>query len=173
VTHIVVAYDGTSSGRFALERAAAVHRPGDVVDVISVAPSHDGRDARNDVAVQRSLDDALALLSARGISASAAAVAGDPAVAICALAARDGADLIVVGRRDRDESEVRVATSVSSRVVDLASCDVLVTKRPAARRREWSRWREPTVTTKGPAASRRPTPVGGSVSPLPHIRSSD
>jgi nucleotide-binding universal stress UspA family protein len=167
VTHIVVAYDGTSSGRFALERAAAVHRPGDVVDVISVAPSHDGRDARNDVAVQRSLDDALALLSARGISASAAAVAGDPAVAICALAARDGADLIVVGRRDRDESEVRVATSVSSRVVDLASCDVLVTKRRGARRLARSPWREPTVTTKAPAASRRPTPVGGAVSPLP------
>jgi nucleotide-binding universal stress UspA family protein len=132
VTHIIVGYDGTSSGRLALQRAADVHRPGDVVDVISVTSSHDRGDVMRDVAVRRSLHEALTFLDASGISAAGAAVAGDPAVAICALAARDAADLIIVGRGDPGERDVWARASVSARIVDWASCDVLVAKRPGA-----------------------------------------
>lgn len=171
MTHIVVAYDGTSSGRFALARAAGVHRPGDVVDIICVASSRNGRDFMNDGAVQRTLDEALVLLGARGITAAAAVVTGDPAIAICAVAARDAADLIIVGRRDPDEGEIPAGDSVSSRVVDLASCDVLVAKRPAARL-DVPRPREPRVTAEAPVASRRRRPVLGFVSPFPRIGSS-
>ncbi|MEO9176348.1 MAG: hypothetical protein ABI317_12615, partial [Gaiellales bacterium] len=53
-------------------------RRGSATDVAS------SRDVVHDAALRRSLDEALALLGASGISAAATAVVGDPAVAICA-----------------------------------------------------------------------------------------
>ncbi|MEO9176347.1 MAG: hypothetical protein ABI317_12610 [Gaiellales bacterium] len=49
---------------------------------------------------------------------------------------------------------------MSSRVVDWASCDVLVAKRARAHSLELCRRREPEVNTQVPVASRRRGPVG-------------
>jgi nucleotide-binding universal stress UspA family protein len=115
---ILLAYDGTSSARRALRRAAALHRDGDEIAVIYVSEDGDDRDGH--------VDEGRRLLADRGIDARAIVAAGQAAYAICVTAERDGYDTIVVGRRNPRDAGRLLLGRVAGRVVDGAHCDVVV-----------------------------------------------
>lgn len=66
----------------------------------------------------------------QGVRASHEVVEGRAAEAICQVAADAGADLIVVGSHGRTGLKRFLLGSVAERVVRLASCSVLVARRP-------------------------------------------
>jgi nucleotide-binding universal stress UspA family protein len=114
----LVAYDGSPSAQRALEHAAGLHRAGDRMSVIFVGPRGQEHDA--------GVDEACRALVARGIDATPIHSIGDPARTICVTADRDRFDTIVVGRRNLGDSGKLLLGSVSGRVVEGASCDVVV-----------------------------------------------
>lgn len=114
----MVAYDGSSSARRALQHAAALHRTGDDMGVIYVLePGHEDGGY---------LAEALLALSDRGIDAAAVARSGNPARTICMAAEREDYDTIVVGRRNVLDSGLLLLGSVASRVVAGAAGNVVV-----------------------------------------------
>jgi nucleotide-binding universal stress UspA family protein len=115
---ILVAYDGTPSARRALQRAASMHREGDVIALIRVTEGGEP--------VEAQLEEACALLAEAGIVATSIAVAGSPARTICVTAERDEYDVIVVGRRNLRDAGQLLLGSVAGRVVSGAPCDVVV-----------------------------------------------
>jgi nucleotide-binding universal stress UspA family protein len=115
---ILVAYDGTPSARRALQRAALIHREGDVLAVIHVLDPGEEDDGR--------LAEAQRLLTERGIDATPIRATGNPARSICVAAERDGYDTIVVGRRNMGDRGLMLLGSVAARVVSGAACDVVV-----------------------------------------------
>lgn len=115
---ILLAYDGTPSARRALQRAAMIHREGDVVAVIHVLDHGEDDDGH--------LEEADRLLTARGIAATPIRATGNPARSICVAAERDGYDTIVVGRRNIGDRGLMLLGSVAARVVSGACCDVVV-----------------------------------------------
>jgi nucleotide-binding universal stress UspA family protein len=76
---------------------------------------------------RRSLQAAAGDLRRRGVEATTVEQVGDPAVAILD-AARDDADLVVVGSRHRGLIQRLLFDSVSAEVVPKAQCDVLVVR---------------------------------------------
>jgi nucleotide-binding universal stress UspA family protein len=114
----LLAYDGSSSARRALQRAAAMHHAGDAVGVIHV--SAQGEDTEGHLA------EACRLLAESGIEATPIAIEGNPAHGICVTAERDAYDTIVVGRRNLRDAGLLLLGSVAARVVSGAACDVVV-----------------------------------------------
>jgi nucleotide-binding universal stress UspA family protein len=114
----LVAYDGSSSARRALEHAIELHRAGDELGVVHVADERDGAAGH--------LDEAVLLLAARGIDAHSIAAVGQPAHRICMAAERDAYDTIFVGRRNIRDAGLVLLGSVAARVVAGASCNVTV-----------------------------------------------
>jgi nucleotide-binding universal stress UspA family protein len=129
VTHLLLAYDGARPARHALERAAELARPGDIVSIVNVMPDP-GLSARVRVPAEERnrqwhlLDEAQQLLAGRGCESRRVAAVGDVAKEILGAADRADADLIVVARHRRPFLHVR--GSITWRIVRDASCDVLV-----------------------------------------------
>jgi nucleotide-binding universal stress UspA family protein len=75
--------------------------------------------------VERILADAEEAAAARGVECRSAMAEGDPGEVLVELAARHGADLVVVGNKGMHR---RVLGSVPNSVTHNASCSVLVVK---------------------------------------------
>jgi nucleotide-binding universal stress UspA family protein len=127
--HVLVAYDGSSAARRALEHAADLARPGDAMTVVNVM-HEPGVSASIEPPSERLrqeeiLDDARGYLAGRGIEARMLAKVGDNAAhEVLAAADHVGADVLVVARRRGLSSHVLGSTS--SHIVRSANCDVLV-----------------------------------------------
>jgi nucleotide-binding universal stress UspA family protein len=84
--------------------------------------------------VQQALDQRAAAAEARGVGARGLLVTGPPAEAVVDAAARDGADLLVVGTHGRTGLERVLIGSVAERIVRAAPCPVLVVRPTKSRR---------------------------------------
>ena len=115
---IVVGYDGSEASRRALDAAADLVGYGSTLSVVTVQNGEVGRDAAT---------DARARLQTRHVEALYHEPVGEPAEQLVEAATALGADLVVVGRRDRNPLRSLLG-SVSSRVVRRAGCDVLVVR---------------------------------------------
>ena len=115
---IVVGYDGSEASRRALDAAADLVGYGSTLAVVAVQNGDVGRSAASD-ARSRLLD--------RHVEARYLEPSGEPAELLVEAATQLGADLVVVGRRNRSPLRALLG-SVSSRVVRRAPCDVLVVR---------------------------------------------
>ena len=132
---ILLCYDGSAEARRALERVGEIASavPSQVT-VVSVAepiyphPRYAGyADPAEEHAHRRLLEEAAEDLRGQGVDATTLEAVGDPAAALLD-AARDGADLVVVGSRHRGVIKRLLFGSVSAEVVVEAPCDVLVVR---------------------------------------------
>ena len=115
---IVVGYDGSEAAGRALDAAADLVGYGSTLAVVTVSagpPDPSARDAARERLLRRQVD------------AHYHDLAGEPAEELVRKAEELDADLLVVGRRDRNPLRVLLG-SVSSAVVRRASCDVLVVR---------------------------------------------
>jgi nucleotide-binding universal stress UspA family protein len=115
---IVVGYDGSDASRRALDAAADLVGYGSTLAVVTVQTGEVGRGAAS---------EARARLLNRHVEARYHEPAGEPAEQLVETATELGADLVVVGRRNRGPLRALLG-SVSSRVVRRAPCDVLVVR---------------------------------------------
>jgi nucleotide-binding universal stress UspA family protein len=137
---IVVGTDGTETADRAVARAAelaaltgaqlhvvSAYRPAPVrVGDGSVAEGPEfrvGSDFGADAVLQRT----VAKLRGDGISVDEHAPKGDPADGVVAVAARENADLIVIGSKGM-QGKRRLLGSVPNKVSHQAPCDVLIVK---------------------------------------------
>jgi nucleotide-binding universal stress UspA family protein len=131
---IVVGYDGSDHARRALERASELVGGNGAITVVSVAAARVGGARSVGVAeaelghASASLQEARDWLGRKGIEAETVEGLGDPGHEIVEAAKRSGADLVVVGTRNRDLLERLLLGSVSTDVVHHAPCDVLVVR---------------------------------------------
>lgn len=144
---IVVGYDGTRSAERALTRACELARVFDarvvVVSVAALEPlatpgpgafglmpylySHGDEPVAADETLWRQHRERVqAFLADGGIPVEFAGAVGQPAEEIVELAAREQADLIVVGTREPGFLERLLGGSVSQDVARRAHCDVLI-----------------------------------------------
>ncbi len=130
--HLLVPYDGSADARRALDRAADLAGPDDLVDVLNVMPEP-GISARlapttKERARQaRLLAEASRLLAGRGIAARPIAACGGTVGETLAAAHRLDADVIVVGGH------------AGERMARRAPCDVLVVRERPERLRTHAR----------------------------------
>ena len=115
---IVVGYDGSDSSRRALDAAADLVGYGSTLSVVTVRNGELGRD------IPRSAREHL---QQRHVEARYHEPTGEAAEQLVEVAESLGADLVVVGRRNRTPLRALLG-SVSSRVVRRAHCDVLVVR---------------------------------------------
>ncbi|MBK6972069.1 MAG: universal stress protein [Sterolibacteriaceae bacterium] len=145
---ILAAFDGSPSGRSGLLECATIQQllVGSELHLLAVAPIAAGiyltegfvpdtlQDEQNR-AYREVLDEGLALLTGRGVSAEGHLVTGEPIDEICRLARELDVDLIVVGHGHRASRLERWwRGSVGASLVEDAPCSVLVAiaKQPAA-----------------------------------------
>lgn len=115
---IVVGYDGSDSSRRALDAAADLVGYGSSLSVVTVRNGELGEDVAR---------EARRHLQGRHVEARYHEPTGEAAEQLVGVAHDLGADLVVVGRRDRSPLRALLG-SVSSRVVRRATCDVLVVR---------------------------------------------
>jgi nucleotide-binding universal stress UspA family protein len=133
---ILLCYDDSAEAERALERvaeiAAAVPSRVTVVGVVEqthqAGPFAGAVDPIEGEQHTRLLEKALWALSDRGIAAAILNLTGAPADSVLDAARETGADLIVVGARQRGVVRRLLAGSVSVEVVAEAPCDVLVVR---------------------------------------------
>lgn len=77
-------------------------------------------------AVAKLLEDAQALFSQQGITSEVIEKQGKPAFTICDVADEIGAHLIIMGCRGLGLTDEGASDSVTTRVINLAPCPVLV-----------------------------------------------
>ncbi|MEM7770084.1 MAG: universal stress protein [Cyanobacteria bacterium P01_E01_bin.6] len=77
-------------------------------------------------AIAKLLDTAKTLFNDQGIDAETMEKQGNPAFVICDVADELDVDLIVMGSRGSDLTNVDSAEGVSNRVINLSPCPVLV-----------------------------------------------
>ncbi len=77
-------------------------------------------------AVAKLLSDAQAMFAQQGIEAEIIEREGKPAFTICDVADEIGADLIVMGCRGMGLTDDGASDSVTSRVINLSPCSVLI-----------------------------------------------
>lgn len=131
---VVVAYDGSPQARKALDRlswwpveelkvliVSAVAGP--ALNELGDAVEMDPQQAGQAIAY---LNEACAVLQARGIMVASRVVAGDPADVIVQVAAEENADLIVTGSRGHNLAKRMFLGSVSTDILHHASCAVLL-----------------------------------------------
>jgi nucleotide-binding universal stress UspA family protein len=132
--HILVGFDGSTNARRALEEALDLARADTRITVVAAAqtPPPPGEvlpvGAKSLDERKRELEDARRQLAEQGREAEVVAVSGAPADVLVEEAERRGADLIVVGRRGLNGAERLAMGSVSSKVVRLARCSVLIAR---------------------------------------------
>lgn len=130
---VVVGYDGSEPARHALTRSRRWGLRRALLMIVAVTPSAPSPGLHAELADER-LDAEAALREARELLASEGETApidtriatGDPAEVLMQIVRELDADLLVVGRRGRDFVSRVLLGSVAQRVVQHASCDVLV-----------------------------------------------
>jgi nucleotide-binding universal stress UspA family protein len=132
---IVVGYDGSDGAKRALDRAVELSQNETALELVAVArlstPVKGAVSAVDPIHAEecaRALQDAKALLKARGISAKLVQGRGDPARVIALEAENTGADLVVVGTHGHGVVGRALLGSVSTGVLHHATCDVLVVR---------------------------------------------
>ena len=159
---LLVAFDGSSAARCALEFAIAqASESGAAIHVVNVQGSSDdatGFKSRQE-AGETVLGVATSLMDLHGVRHTAEVAFGDVPGAIVRSALMERCDLIIVGTRDRLAIASFFSSSVSSQVARLAPVPVTVVKQKVV------------ATTHSPGASRRssrhgaaPNPAGTSIS---------
>jgi nucleotide-binding universal stress UspA family protein len=132
--HILVGFDGSTNARRALEEALDLARADTRITVVAAAqtPAPPGEvlpvGAKGLDERKHELEDARQQLAELGRDAEVVAVSGAPADVLVEEAEKRGADLIVVGRRGLNGAERLAMGSVSSKVVRLAQCSVLIAR---------------------------------------------
>ena len=111
----MVGYDGSEAAARALEVAVSLDGYGSTLTVVTVQT-----DASDDSAARTARQQ----LQQRLVQAGYHETTGEPATQLVKKARELGADLLVVGRRNRRP----LLGSVSSKVVRRAGCDVLVVR---------------------------------------------
>ena len=135
---ILLAYDDTSPGKVALQRAAEMTAQLDAELVVTtVAPVVNlgrvgGRLDPYDSPARRDrvLAEARAYLTEHGVDAQYVRMVGSPADAIVHTAKEYGADLIIVGRRSTNPLKRLLGQSISEAVLHKAHCTVLIARVP-------------------------------------------
>jgi nucleotide-binding universal stress UspA family protein len=130
---IVVGYDGSDAARRGIAHLTRLATPPRKVIVVAVVPEIQSPSllgeplAGHDFDAERVLDEAAGLLSdGSGTAIERRAAAGDPASVLVEVTRDVDADLLIVGRRGADFVTRTLLGSVAQRVVEQASCDVLV-----------------------------------------------
>jgi nucleotide-binding universal stress UspA family protein len=118
---VLVGYDGSSSGRRALEAAAGLVGYGSTLAVVSV-----GARSRDDA--EEWLEDARRRLQGRQLPVTYLPRRGDAANELLDAVETVGASLLVVGARTQNGHRGRELGAVSGDVVRRAPCDVLVVR---------------------------------------------
>ena len=128
---IVVAYDGSETGRRALEHAAELARPSACMVIVNVVPAQ-SVSARLETITEdertrqrRLLREATRVLRRRGLRGHVVEAAGDPAAEILSAAESVDAELLVIGTGGPRHVLHR---SLTRRIVRRAPCDVLVVR---------------------------------------------
>jgi nucleotide-binding universal stress UspA family protein len=135
VTTILFAYDGSEESRRALRYAERLE-PDDSVIVLTVStklieapatrdftePGHDPDRLRGE------LEEVREIMGDAGVKAEFISTIGNPAAEILNTAESRHAELIVLGRQGLNAVARFLMGSVADRVVQHASCDVLVVK---------------------------------------------
>lgn len=135
MTKILFAYDGSEQSRRALRYAARLVADDSVI-VLSVAtklieapatkafaePGHDPEHLGEE------LEEVRGILGDAGVRAEFISRIGNPAAEILNTAESHGVELIVLGRQGLNAVERFLLGSVADRVVQHATCDVLVVK---------------------------------------------
>lgn len=138
---ILMAHDGSEHADKALERAAGIATKfGASVSVIMVATGFPAPSEEFSTEVQEAVEQsilknselvlsrAIEWLSSNGIEAKSILEQGRPQDRILATAESMGADMIVIGSRGRHGVAKFFLGSVSSKVAEHATCDVLIVK---------------------------------------------
>jgi nucleotide-binding universal stress UspA family protein len=125
----LLAYDGSTAAKRALEHAAKLVGRGGDLAVINVIPSQSISSRLETVSEEERsrqeeiLDEAKAKLTERGIDPELIEAVGDPIAEIVAAAERINAGTLIVGRSPRRRL---VHEGLASRLVRQARADVLV-----------------------------------------------
>jgi nucleotide-binding universal stress UspA family protein len=127
---IAVATDGSDTARRAVDAAFDLAQRFGAGVVVLTAFSADRREsggwrANEATQAERVLVDAVEAGEGLGLVCSSAMLEGDPAEVLVTLAARHGADLLVVGNKGMDR---RVLGSVPNTVSHRAPCSVFIVK---------------------------------------------
>jgi nucleotide-binding universal stress UspA family protein len=135
---ILLCYDGSREGRAVLtdgadlarRSGAAVHllaviRP-NAGAVIAAALLGEGAFTETGRAADEILREGIANLASMGLKAKGHVVIGEPVEEIAAAARRIGADLIVLGHRQRGPLARWWQSSVGTSLLDAAPCSILV-----------------------------------------------
>lgn len=135
---ILLCYDGSREGRAALTDGAelarrcgaaahllAVIRP-NAGAVVAEAMFGEGAFAETGRAAQEILHEGITKLASMGLEAQGHVVIGDPVEEIAAAARRFGADLIVLGHRQRGPLARWWQSSVDSSLLEKSPCSILV-----------------------------------------------
>ncbi len=135
---ILLAYDGSEPAGRALERSAEVMAAGaadlHVVAVGRVPEYAETQDEVNEAREQaeayygKHLEEALAVLKARGVAATAHVAYGKPSEQILRLADEIHADLVILGAHAHSSLRRRFLGGTADKVVDNAGCSVLVVR---------------------------------------------
>ena len=131
----VVGFDGSDAARRGLAYVGELAAEARNVVVVTVTPDLGSSSitsetlARDDFDAERLLDEAVALLAdTDGTTIERRAATGDPARVLVDVTREVDADLLIVGRRGADFVARTLLGSVAQRVVEQASCDVLVVR---------------------------------------------
>lgn len=141
---ILLAYDGSQSGRTALlecsDLAASARAETHLIAVVQPVPAavlyevviSDVPDATDDTEHHRRvLEEGVKMLQDKGYAAEGHLARGEPVEQICEAARRLGADLIVVGhRRPKGWAERWWRGSIGATLMDSAPCSVLIAMTP-------------------------------------------
>jgi len=138
---ILMAYNGSREGRSALlesaEIAAFIKAETHLLAVASMPPSlflteaYLPEDLMEDEKkqMQQILDEGIRLLNEKGFKATGHLTVGEPVREICRVATELGANLIVVGHRQRLSFAARWwQNSVGATLLDYAPCSILIAR---------------------------------------------
>jgi len=135
---ILLCYDGSREGRAVLtDGAELAHRCGATVHLLAVVRPNagavvaeamfgEGAFAETGQAAKEILHEGIAKLASMGLEARGHIVIGNPVEEIAAAARRFGADLIVLGHRQRGKMERWWQSSVDSSLLEESPCSILV-----------------------------------------------
>lgn len=134
----LVGLDGSPSSRKALQHALELVRPGDTLQLVSVASGPDIEIAEPDdrhrlierarERCHRWIEDARSVCREHDITPQTEVLTGQPAEELLGLAHRIDCTHIVLGHRHKGLFERLLMGSVAKRVVDFARCTVTVVR---------------------------------------------